>query len=114
MKKYVLSSAAAALLFIGCKQSETKTETSENPDGSITTTTVETNKSTGLDSAKIQSAVDKAKEKLNVAGEKIDAAADKAGEGLKKAGEDVKDAAARGAEKVEKSAKKAKEDLKKK
>ena len=48
--------------------------------------------------------VEKAKERLNSAGEKIDDAADKAGHELRKAGEEVKDAAAKGAEKVEKGA----------
>lgn len=114
MKKYFLSATVVALFFTSCKQSETKTEISENPDGTVTTTTVETQKSTGLDSAKINSTVDKAKEKLEIAGNKIDAAAHKAGHQLKKAGEDVKDAAAKGAEKVENSAEKAKEDLQKK
>ena len=114
MKKYYLSAIALSLFLSSCKQSETKVETAENPDGTVTTTTIETNKSTGLDSAKINSTLDKTKEKLNQAGEKIDKAADKAGDKLEKAGEDLKAAAAKGAEKVEKSAEKAKEDLKKK
>ena len=107
MKNFILSAAVIAVTFVSCKKSETKVETSENPDGTITTTTIETEKSTGFDSAKINATVDKAKEKLEVAGEKIDAAADKAGE-------DVKEVAAKGAEKVEKGAEKAKEDLQKK
>lgn len=102
MKKYFLIAGAVALTVLSCKQSETKTETTENPDGSVTITTVETDKSTALDSATINATVDKAKEKLNVAGET-----------LQKAGEDVKDAASKGAEKVEKGAEKVKEDLKK-
>ena len=114
MKNFILSAAVIAVTFVSCKKSETKVETSENPDGTITTTTIETEKSTGFDSAKINPTVDKAKEKLEVAGEKIDAAADKAGDKLKKAGEDVKEVAAKGAEKVEKGAEKAKEDLQKK
>lgn len=114
MKKYLFSAVVISLFLSSCKQSETKVETAENPDGTVTTTTIETNKSTGLDSAKINNTIDKAKEKLNAAGEKIDAAADKAGDKLNKAGDDLKDAAAKGAEKVEKSAEKAKEDLKKK
>jgi hypothetical protein len=114
MKKYLFSAVIISLFLCSCKQSETKVETAENPDGTVTTTTIETNKSTGLDSAKINSTIDKAKEKLNAAGEKIDEAADKAGDKLDKAGDDLKNAAAKGAEKVEKSAEKAKEDLKKK
>lgn len=114
MKKYFLSAMVISLSLASCKQSETKVETSENPDGTVTTTTVETQKSAGFDSAKINATVDKAKEKLEVAGDKIDAAADKAGDKLKKAGENVKEVAAKGAEKVEKGAEKAKEDLQKK
>ncbi|UJF30811.1 hypothetical protein L0B70_05370 [Kaistella sp. 97-N-M2] len=114
MKASFFTTAILALFFTSCKQTETKIETSENPDGSVTTTTVETQKSTAFDSVKINSTVDKAKEKLNKAGEKIDAAANKAGDELKKAGEDLKDATAKGAEKVEQGAEKAKEDLRKK
>ncbi|MCP2037199.1 hypothetical protein [Chryseobacterium sp. HSC-36S06] len=113
MNKYFLMAAAISVSAISCKQSETKIETTENPDGTVTTTTLETEKSTAFDSAKINATVDKAKEKLNVAGEKIDEVADRAGTELKKAGEDVKDAAAKGAEKVEKGAENVKEDLKK-
>ena len=113
MKNYILTAAALSLLLISCKQSESKVETTENPDGSVVTTTIETEKSTALDSATINATVDKAKEKLNVAGEKIDEVADRAGTELKKAGEDVKDVAAKGAEKVEKGAENVKEDLKK-
>ena len=113
MKKYFLTAAVFSLMLMSCKQSETKVETTENPDGSVVTTTIETEKSTVLDSATINATVDKAKEKLNVAGEKIDEVADRAGTELKKAGEDVKDAAAKGAEKVEKGAENVKEDLKK-
>lgn len=114
MKKIIAIATVISLGLMSCKQSETKIETTENPDGSTTTTTIETEQSTGLDSAKINATVDKAKEKLNTAGEKIDAAAEKAGDKLEKAGQDVKDAAATGAEKVEKGAEKVKEDLKKK
>ncbi|HOB24613.1 MAG TPA: hypothetical protein PKV58_10485 [Kaistella sp.] len=114
MKNYLLAAGFLTLILTACKQSETKVLTSENPDGSVTTTTVETEKTTGVDSAKINATVDKAKEKLNTAGEKIDEAADKAGEHLEKAGEDLKEAASKGAEKVEKGAEKVKEDLKKK
>ena len=114
MKKYFLTATILSLFLLSCKQTETKVETAENPDGTVTTTTIETNKSTGLDSVKVNNTIEKAKEKLNAAGEKIDSAAHKAGEKLDKAGENLKDAAARGAEKVEKGAEKAKEDLKKK
>lgn len=110
--KLFLAAGIVFLTLLSCKKSETKIETTENPDGSVTTTTIETEKSSGLDSAKINNTVDKAKDKLNTAGEKIDDAADKAGKKLKEAGKDVKDAAAKGAEKVEKGAEKVKEDLK--
>lgn len=113
MKKYLLVAGAVSLSVFSCTQSETKTETTENPDGTMTVTTVETEKSTALDSAVINSTVDQAKEKLNVAGEKIDKAAEKAGDELQKAGENVKDAASKGAEKVEQGAEKVQEDLKK-
>ena len=114
MKKSILSAIVFSLFLYSCKQSETKIETAENADGTVTTTTIETNKSTDFDSTKINKTVDEAKEKLNTAGEKIDDAADKAGAHLKKVGEDLKDAAADGAEKVERNAEKAKEDLRKK
>ena len=91
MKNYILIAAIITLTFVSCKKSETKVGTSENPSGTITTTTIETDKSAGFDSTKINATVDKAKEKLEVAGEKIDEAADKEGEKLKKAGEDVKE-----------------------
>ena len=107
MKKNIVSALVIALFFTSCKQTETKVETAENPDGTVTTTTIETQKSTNLDSAKVNATVDQAKEKLNLSGEKIDAAADKAGEKLK-------EAAAKGAEKIEDGAAKAKEDLQKK
>lgn len=114
MKNYFLLTACLLMSLSACKQSETKILTSENPDGTVTTTTVETEKSTGLDSAKINATVDKAKEKLNVAGEKIDDAADRAGETLQEAGEDLKVAAQKGAQKVEEGAEKVQNDLKKK
>lgn len=101
MKSLVLSLIATTFTLISCTQSEKKIETSENPDGSLTTTTIETEKSIHPDSAKINATLDKAKEKLEVAGEKIDAAAEKAGEKLEQAGKDVKEAADRGAKKVE-------------
>ncbi|UOE40978.1 hypothetical protein MTP09_13905 [Chryseobacterium suipulveris] len=113
MKSTILAAGIISLGLMSCKQSETKVETSENPDGSVTTTTFETEKTTALDSAKINATVDKAKEKLNEAGEKIDEAAKKAGEKLEKAGDDLKEATDKGAEKVQKGADKIKDDLKK-
>lgn len=114
MKHFILPAIAISLFLMSCKQTETKVETSENPDGTVTTTTIETNKSTGFDSTKINNTVDKTKEKLNVAGEKIDAAAEKAGDKLNEAGKDIKEAAKKGADKVQKSVDKANEDLQKK
>ena len=101
MKSITFSLIALSFIFTGCTQSETKIETSENPDGSVTTTTLETEKTLYPDSAKINATVDKAKAKLEVVGEKLDAAAEKTGEKLQEAGENVKDAANRGAKKVE-------------
>lgn len=114
MKKYFLIATVISIGLMSCKKSEVKVETVENPDGSVTTTTVEQERSTTLDSVEINAKVDQAKDKLDEAGNKINAAADDAGRTLKKAGEDVKDAAAKGAEKVENGAEKIKEDLKKK
>ena len=113
MKNYMIIAAAVSLTLLSCKKAEKRTETSENPDGSVTTTTIETEKSSSLDSARINETLEETKEKLNTAGEKLDDAADKAGHELKKAGEEVKDAAAKGAEKIEEGAGKVKEDLKK-
>ncbi len=110
----MIIAATVSLLLISCKKAEKRTEITENPDGSVTTTTIETEKSTSLDSARINETMEEAKERLNSAGEKIDNAADKAGHELRKAGEEVKDAAAKGAEKVEKGAEKVKDDLQKK
>lgn len=101
MKKNIVAAMVISLFFTSCTQSETKIETSENPDGSVTTTTLETEKTVYPDSAKINATVDKAKAKLEVVGEKLDAAAEKTGEKLQEAGENVKDAANRGAKKVE-------------
>jgi hypothetical protein len=56
MKNYLLAAGFLTLSLTACKQSETKVLTSENPDGSVTTTTVETEKTTGVDSAKINAA----------------------------------------------------------
>ena len=103
MKKYFLATAVISLGFISCKKSEVNFETVENADGTVTTTTTEKERSTTLDSVKINATLDNAKEQL-----------DEAGQTFKQAGEDLKDAAAKGAEKVEKGAEKVKEDLKKK
>ena len=46
MKNYLLAAGFLTLSLTACKQSETKVLTSENPDGSVTTTTVETEKTT--------------------------------------------------------------------
>ena len=113
MNKFLIA-GIVSLSLTACKKSETKVETTENPDGTVTTTTIETEKTTALDSATVNATVEHAREKLNKAGEKIDEVADKAGDELQKAGSDVKDAAVKGAEKVESGAEKVKEDLKKK
>ena len=70
MKNHLSMAGFLSLSLIACKQSEKNFLTSENPDGSVTTTTVENEITTGIDSAKINATVDKAKEKLNAAGEK--------------------------------------------
>ena len=101
MKSFTFSLIALSFSVMSCTQSETKIETAENPDGSVTTTTVETEKSLYPDSAKINQTVDKAKAKLEVVGEKLDVAAEKTGEKLQEAGENVKDAANRGAKNIE-------------
>ncbi|WP_275624526.1 hypothetical protein [Kaistella sp. PBT33-4] len=111
MKKLMIT-GTISLVLTACTNSETKTETIENPDGTVTTTVVENEETTGLDTVAITNTVETAKEKLNIAGEKIEKAADKAGTELKKAGEDVKVATKKGAEKVERSAEKAEADLK--
>ncbi|QQV02629.1 MULTISPECIES: hypothetical protein [Chryseobacterium] len=123
MKKHILAAFAATSMIISCKESTTKTETVENPDGSVTTiTTTETR--TGLvDSSKINQAKNDIKNTVDNAGQKIDNSAQKAkqdinavGQDLKKGvqevSRDAKDAAAKGAQKVEDGAKKLKEDLK--
>ena len=110
MKQYLLGAAIISLTLLSCTKSEINVKKVENPDGTITTTTVEKESSTTLDSVKINATVDNAKEKLDKAGNKIDEFATDGRTQLKKAGEDVKDAA----EKVEKGAEKLKEDLKKK
>lgn len=106
MKQYFLG-AAVILGLMSCKKSEVNVQTVENPDGTVTTTTTERERTTTLDSVRINATVEDAKEKL-------DAAAKDAGQTFKQAGDDVKDAAAKGAEKVEKGAEKLKEDLEKK
>ena len=114
MKSITFSLIALSFTLIGCTQSEKKIETSENPDGSVTTSTLETQKTFYPDSAKINATVDKAKAKLEVVGEKLDAAAEKTGEKLQEAGENVKDAASKGADRIENSTQKTKVDIQKK
>jgi hypothetical protein len=114
MKQYFFGAAIISLTLLSCTKSEINVEKVENPDGTVTTTTVEKESSTTLDSVKINATVDNAKEKLDKAGNKIDEFATDGRTQLKKAGEDVKDAAAKEAEKVEKGAEKLKEDLRKK
>ena len=75
MKKYGIM-AALGLLMASCSQTETKTETIQNADGTTSVKTIETEKTSALDSATIQNTVNTAKEKLNNAGEKLDEAAD--------------------------------------
>ncbi len=90
-----------ALIFLtSCSQTETKTETIENPDGTTSVKVIETEKTSALDSATVQATVDNAKEKLN-----------EAGKTLNEAGRDIKVAAKKGAEKVEKGAEKIEADL---
>ena len=81
MKKYGIL-AALGLIMASCSQTETKTETIQNPDGSTSVKTIETEKTSALDSATIQNTVNTAKEKLNNAGEKLDEAADDVREDL--------------------------------
>ncbi len=114
MKNYLLFAAVISLGLASCTNSETNVETVENPDGTITTTTIEKKRSTSLDTTNINTTVDQAKERLDQAETTIDAVAKGASKTFEKAGEDVKDAATKGAEKVEKGAEKIKEDLKKK
>lgn len=122
MKKNFLSGLMIAALMISCTKSTSKTETVENPDGSVTTTTTVSESGLGVDTAKINEVKKKTESRIDAAGEKIDnaaedaknkidATADKTKENLQKAGQDVKDAAAKGASKVEDGAKKLKEDL---
>ena len=107
MKKYFLATAMISLSMIGCKKSELNVETVENSDGTVTTTTVEKERTTTLDSVQIDARVDQATEKFNEV-------ADEAGKTFKQAGEDVKAAAVKGAEKVDQETEKIKADLKKK
>ena len=107
MKQYFLGAAVISLGLMSCTKSEVNVQKVENPDGTVTTTTTEKERTTTLDSVRINATVEDAKEKL-------DAAAKDAGQTFKQAGEDVKDAAAKGAAKVEKGAEKLKEDLEKK
>jgi len=124
MKKQILAATAILAFFISCTKSTTKTEKMENPDGSITTTTVTETKSGLVDSSKVDNAKQDVKNTLDKTGEKIDETAKKTKEelnqvgnnikeGAKETGKDVKNAASKGAEKIEEGAKKLKEDLKK-
>ena len=135
MKKQILAAFAVSAFFVSCTQSTTKTEKVENPDGSVTTTTVTESHTGIMDSTKIDKAksnlentVDKTGEKidqtaqktkqnLNEAGKDIKTEANKIGKDIKSGaqavGKDVKNAAATGAQKIEEGAKKLKEDLKK-
>lgn len=107
MKKYFLGAAVISLSLISCKKSEMNVETVENSDGTVTTTTVEKERTTTLDSVQIDQRVDQATEKLNEV-------ADEAGKTFKQAGKDVKAAAVKGAEKVDQETEKIKADLKNK
>ncbi|WP_374461557.1 hypothetical protein [Chryseobacterium taeanense] len=125
MKKNILSGLIVAILVVSCTKSTSKTETVENPDGSVTTTTTTVSENgIGVDTSKIndvkektRSRIDEASRTIDKAAEdaknKIDATADKTKENLHQAGQDVKKAAAEGASKVEEGAKKLKEDLSK-
>ncbi|MBA5247047.1 hypothetical protein H1R16_07745 [Marnyiella aurantia] len=113
IQKNVILTGILSLIVTACTKTETKIETFENPDGSVTTTVVENEETTGLDTVTITNTVQKAKENINEAGEKIEEVADKAGTELKKAGEDLKVATKKGAEKVERTADKAEADMKK-
>jgi len=135
MKKNILSGLMIAALVISCSKSTSKTETVENPDGTVTSTTTVSESEIGVDTAKINEVKEKTQSRIDEAGDKIDnvaedakskidATADKTKENLQKAGQDiktgankvgndVKDAAAKGAGKVEEGAKKLKDDLSK-
>lgn len=91
---------AAFVLLTSCSQTETKTETIENADGTTSVRTVETEKTSALDSATVRATLDNAKEKLNEAGKTLD-----------EAGQDIKVAAKKGAAKVERGAEKIESDL---
>lgn len=135
MKKQILVAIAVSAFIVSCKQSTSKTEKVENPDGSVTTITTTESRTGLVDSAKIdktksdikntvdktgdkiEQTAQKAKEDLNAAGKDIKSEANKVGKDIKsgaqEVGKDVKNTAAQGAQKVEDAAKKLKEDLKK-
>lgn len=113
MKKQILAAIAVSLFIVSCTKSTSKTETTENPDGSVTTTTVTETTSGIIDTSKIDKARNDIKSGVDAAGNKIENTAEKVNQDLKKAGEDVKDAAAKGAQKVEEGARNLKEDLNK-
>lgn len=92
------AAALAVVLMTACTQTEKKTEIAENPDGSMSTITVETSRTTGLDTASVKSAVARAKEKLHVAAERLDTLAVQADEGLQRAGKKLKTSVQQGSE----------------
>lgn len=123
MKKQILAAFAVSAFVISCTQSTSKTETVENPDGSVTTITTTESQTGFVDTTKVDKAksdvkttVNKTGEKINEAGKDIKSEAHKVGQDIKsgaqEVGKDVKNAAAKGAQKVEEGAKKLKEDLK--
>ena len=77
MKKHILAAVAVSTLFVACTKSTT-TEKTENPDGSVTTTTT-TELGTGLvDTSKIDKAKSDIKNTVDNAGDKIENTAQKA------------------------------------
>ena len=113
MKNYFLAAITMSVLLCSCTKTESYIETTENPDGTISTTTTEKNQTTTFDSVQINETVEQAKDGLTRTGQKIDTAAGKARTQLKKAGEDLKVVAEKGAQKVEIGAKKVQVDINK-
>ena len=91
MKNFVAITGIIVTSLISCTNSETKKESVENPDGTVTTKTTEITKTTAIDSAKVNATVENVQEKLQVAGENIKEATNKTGEKLKVAAENTKD-----------------------
>lgn len=76
MKKHILSAVVVSTLFVACTKSTT-TEKTENPDGSVTTTTT-TEIGTGLiDSSKVDKAKNDIQNTVDNASDKIDNTAQK-------------------------------------